>query len=131
MKLRVYAERDHYGEEHRSALNDICKAHWNSAQIDERRKTYGTRVDMFDVVDDPTRADVHLLTMRWQHYVDNDRVPQAMKAVQVARAARKPIAIFSTLDAEANFPVAGDDIHLFQMSAYRSHSRQRNHGMPP
>lgn len=128
--LRVYGDPQHYNDTARAALNDILKAHWNSASPAQRRITYGNRPDLFEVVTEPEAADLHLLTMRWQHYVENGRVDLARQAVEVARGCRRPIAVFSLGDFEANFPIAGDDIHLFQVSAYRSRQRTRNHAIP-
>lgn len=128
--LRVYAERSHYSEAHRSALNDIVKAFWNDATSEERKQRYGNRTQVFEVVEDPAKADVHLLTMRWQHYVEQGRTWQALAAVDLARANHKPIAVFSLSDFEANFPVLGTDIHLFQVSAYRSRKNFSNHAIP-
>lgn len=131
MRLRVYADPSHYEERHRKELTDILKAYWNNATPDERLSKYGAWVERFDVVSTPDAADVHLLTMKWQHYVEHRRVDQVRSAIDIARRARKPIAVFSMGDFEANFPVEGADIHLFQASGYRSRKRTRHHGMPP
>lgn len=130
MKLRVFADRTHYSSAHRKALTDILKAAWNQATLEERRKTYGAWIDLFEVVSSPTEADIHLLPMKWPYYVEHDCIDLARRAVDAARRARKPIAVFSTGDFEANFPEAGADIHLFQAAGYRSRQRTRNHGIP-
>jgi hypothetical protein len=130
MVLRVYADREHYSDNHRKALNDILKAFWTTGTLEQRRATYGNRPDLFELVSAPDAADLHLLTMKWQHYVEQDRVDQVLRSIELARRARRPIAVFSASDFEANFPVAGSDIHLFQASGYRSRRRQTNHGMP-
>ena len=130
-KLRVYADSSHYSEPHRKELTDILKALWNTSSQDERRAKYGRRPDQFESVTSPDAADLHLLPMKWQHYVEQGRVDQAIRAVDVARRARRPIVVFSLGDFEANFPVPGRDIHLFQASAYRSRHATSNHGMPP
>lgn len=128
--LRVYAERDQYSEAHRKELNDILKSVWNNATAEERRQRYGRRPEQFEVVSTPDAADVHLLTMKWQHYLERGLVDQAKRAIDVARRARKPIAVFSLGDFVANLPVEGRDIHVFQPSAYRSRTTTSNHGMP-
>lgn len=130
MPLRVYAERSHYTEEHRRSLNDILKALWNPASQEDRRATYGNRVDLFEAVSAPDRADIHLLAMKWPHYVELGRVDQALSAVEVARRAKRPIAVFSGGDFEANFPATGAGIHVFQASAYRSRRTTSNHAIP-
>jgi len=130
MKLRVYADRTHYSTAHRKALTDILKASWNQATLEERRKTYGSWIDDFEIVAAPTEADIHLLPMKWQYYVEQGCTDLARRAVEAARRVKKPIAVFSMGDFEANFPDAGSDIHLFQAAGYRSRQRVRNHGMP-
>ncbi|MDX2089255.1 MAG: exostosin family protein [Kofleriaceae bacterium] len=129
--MRIYADPAHYEERFRKDLTDIVKASWNNATADERRQRYGAWIDHFEVVSTPDNADVHLLTMKWQHYVEHQRIDQARRAIDVARIARKPVAVFSMGDFEANFPVAGKDIHLFQAAGYRSRQQTQNHGMPP
>src|ERR1700742_4660610 len=47
----------------------------------------GKVANLFELVDAPDAADVHLLTMKWQHYGDTGRVEQALRAVEVARRA--------------------------------------------
>lgn len=129
--LRVYADPTHYEESARRELTDILKASWNNASSDERIVRYGAWISHFEVVSRPNEADLHILTMKWQHYVDRGRTDQVRHAIDVARSVRKPIAVFSMGDFEANFPVEGDDIHLFQAAGYRSRQRTTSHGMPP
>lgn len=128
--LRVYADPSHYADVDRKALTDICKAAWNTASLEERRQTYGRVSDRFEVVSSPDAAELHLLTMRWQHYVERGRVDQARRAVDLARRAKRPIAVFSYGDFEANFPIEGRDIHVFQLAGYRSRRTTSQHGMP-
>ena len=130
-KLRVYADRTHYVESERKALNDILKATWNKGTVEQRRAIHGALVDSFDIVDSPDAADIHLLTMKWQYYVDHDRVDSVRRAVDVARRAGRPIAVFSYGDFDANFPISGQDIHLFQAAGHRSRDHVRNHGIAP
>jgi hypothetical protein len=131
MRVRIFALREHYTEQHRKSLNDILKAFWYSAGITEPSAIYRRRIEQFELAADPEGADVHLLTMKWPHYLACGIVNEAIHAVETARRARKPIAVFSGGDSEANFPVSGDDIHVFQASAYRSRTKVRQHGMPP
>lgn len=128
--LRIWADRSHYAEPHRKALNDILKAFWNAAPLEERKATYGRRLAQFEIVDSPAAADIHLLPMKWQFYVELGRVPDAERAVDVARKHKKPIAVFSLGDFEANFPVDAPQVHTFQVSAYRSRRGAGNHALP-
>ncbi len=130
-KLRVYADRSHYVESERKALNDILKASWHHGTIEQRRATHGALVDSFEIVDAPDAADIHLLTMKWQYYVDRDRVDLVHRSVDVARKERRPIAVFSYGDFDANFPISGRDIHLFQAAGHRSRDHVTNHGIAP
>lgn len=129
--LRVYSDRSHYAEADRRASNDIAKMFWNTASESERRERYGARYGYFALVDDPAQADIHVLAMKWQHYVDKGLVPLALAALAAARAARKPFVLFSEGDSAANFPAAGMDIHVFETAGYRSRRRTFVHGIPP
>jgi hypothetical protein len=129
-RLRVYADRSHYSEAHRRELNDILKAFWNDATAEVRRERYGRRDEQFEIVDSPDDADLHLLTMKWQHYLECGHIDRAVRAIENARRHRKPIAVFSLGDFVANLPIEGRDIHVFQPSAYHSRHATSNHGMP-
>lgn len=130
MRLRVYADRDHYTAARERDLNHILRALWDTGSLEERRSKWGPRADRFEFVSAPDAADLHLLTMKWPHYVMQNCVDQAMRALDVARRARRPFAVFSFSDHEANFPGVGPDIHVFETSAYRSRARTQVHGLP-
>jgi len=128
---RVYCDRDHYTDEHRRLLNDIAKTFWNPGTPEQRRATYGTRADLFEMVDSPERADLYVLTMKWPHYVEHGLTELALRSLARAREARKPFVVFCVGDSPANFPANGNDIHVFESSGYQSRHHQRIHGMPP
>lgn len=131
MVLRIYADREHFSEGHRRSLDDILKALWYPAATRaEGRAQYGVRAELFELAASPDEADLHLLPMRWQYYVDQGRVDLVYRTVEVARRARRPLAVFSMSDFEANFPIPGEDIHVFQASGYRSSRGNSNHGVP-
>jgi hypothetical protein len=131
MRLKVYGDRSHYALAERKALNDLLKSLWNTQSPAQRRETYGAHVELFESVDDPAAADVHLLPMKWPHYVDSQRVAQAVQAIEVARRVHRPIAVFSGGDFAANLPIEGKDIHVFESAGYRSRTTVTRHGMPP
>ena len=129
--LRVYSDREHYSEDRRRYVNDIAKVFWNTATPEERCERYGKRTGYFEMVDEPASADVVVLTMKWQYYVENDLARLALRALEVARAARKPFVVFCEGDFTANFPAVGDDIHVFECAGYQSRRKHRIHGIPP
>jgi hypothetical protein len=129
--LRVYSDRAHYSEDRRRFVNDIAKAHWNDSTSEERRAIYGTRYSDFAMVDAAESADIVVLTMKWQHYVEAGLEALAIRALDGARRARKPFVVFCEGDFAANFPVGGNDIHMFEAAGYHSRRKYRVHGMPP
>ena len=129
--LRVYSDPAHYSEQHRRYLNDIAKARWNKATTAERVAIYGARHDAFELVDAPDAADIYVLTMKWQHYVEQGLVELALRGLEVARRANKPFVVFSEGDYAANFPAGGNDIYVFESSGYQSRHKTRVYGIPP
>jgi hypothetical protein len=129
--LRVYCDRSHYSEDRRRFVNDIAKAFWNTATPEERRSRYGARNEQFELVDTPASADVYVLTMKWNDYVERGRVDFALRALDDARRLRKPFAVFSEGDSPAHFPADGDDIYVFELAGYQSRRATRVCGMPP
>src|SRR5262245_43160347 len=128
MALRIYADRSHYSEAARPALNDILKALWNDKSPAERRAAYGRRADLFAPVATPADADLVLLAMKWNHYVDHGCVGLAVAAAQEARRAGRPFVVFSEGDFTAHVPIA--DAFVFEKSAYRSRGGGRRFAMP-
>ena len=130
-KIHVYALRNHYVAERRQNLNDILRAHWNDLAPEEREKTYGARARCFEEVDSPGDADVHLLTMKWNDYVDFKRIDVAWQAYDEALRWKKPFVVFSGGDSTANLPFP--KAILFEPSSYRTRRNQRGvlrHAMP-
>ena len=66
----------------------------------------------------PEEADLYLLCLNWNFYVDHGSISLAAEEVSHARKARKPLVVFSDGDFTANIPFPG--AVLFQSSAYCS-----------
>ncbi len=118
--LNVYGDPSLYDPEHRYHLNNILKAHWNDKSQELRLETYGYLAEGFTVVDAPEQADLILFTYKWNHYVRQSRIADAIAFAERMRPYEKPIVLWSVGDYRAELPEALHDVYLFQASGYQS-----------
>jgi hypothetical protein len=127
--LKTYSDPSHYFKNHRYHLNDIIKALWNDRSPDERDQVYGTWVRQFEYTPDIAEADLALMTMKWNYYVDKGLISLAHEELQAARDHGKKIAVFSGGDSPAN--LTDPNVILFEMGGYRSSSGLAYHSGQP
>jgi len=130
MKLKLYTDQSHYVPEHRSRyLTSILKALWNDLTLAERRRIYGVRADLFELVDTVAAADVCWLPMIWNYYLDHNRVEQAKQLAQRARKAGKEIIVWSEGDRGARVPI--ENAVVFQYTIAQSRRTRREYAIAP
>lgn len=116
--MRIYADPSHYLKDHRYHLNDIAKALWNDRSPEEREQVYGEWVHNYIYTPHIEEADVVLLTMKWNYYVERNLVALAENEIRNARSFQKKVIVFSGGDAPANY--SHPDMILFESGGYRS-----------
>lgn len=119
--IKVYTDKSHYLPARRIYLNDILRALWNDSSQSERERVYGSRAILFKEVDSVEMADLYLLPLTWNYYVEHNQVGLAEQAAERARQAGKELVVFSEGDFTANIPFK--NTILFEKSAYRSRRR--------
>jgi hypothetical protein len=110
-RLIIFVEKSHALPEHRSQLNELIKAIRDNEGDGEQAK-------YIEETQEIAKADICILPMNWNYYVDNNRVHLVGQALAAAQEAGKPFVIFSMEDFTANIPFSG--VVLFQPSAYQS-----------
>ncbi|MCC7450186.1 MAG: exostosin family protein [Anaerolineae bacterium] len=130
MKLGIYTDKSHYVPEFRTRyLTGILKALWNERTVEERRKIYGVRADIFEVVDTIAAADVCLLPMLWNYYLDHNRVEQARQLARMAQNAGKEIIVWSEGDYGVHVPI--ENAVVFQYTINRARRACREYALAP
>jgi len=128
VRLKIYADPAHYHPRHRQQLTALMRAHWNDLPPEERSKTYGSRYNLFEVVGDVSEADICVLPMVWQYYVNNHRLEQAYDLARQAADAGKVIVVWVTGDLYTTVPLK--NAVIFQNSMYRSRRGQCHYASP-
>lgn len=116
--LKIYADSSHYLVKGFSFLADILKTYRNDLSVSERIAIYDSCYKSFEMVTDLDWADLVLLPLRWDYYVDNRSVELAWQTVSRAQQAGKPLVVFSEGDFAANVPFS--NITIFERAGYRS-----------
>ena len=127
--IKVYSEIKNYKPEHRFLLNNIIKALWNDRTPEERINIYGAWVNNYMYEEDISRANICLLTMHWNYYVDHRLLDLAKEEIENANRHHKPIVIFSLGDYPANIPYP--NVILFESGGYRSKAGLTYHSGSP
>lgn len=129
--VRVHADLRHVPLASRWYLCDIVKALTSERDTEARREVYGAFVDDYVLVGRPENADVHVLALKWNWYVEGSGapVPEALGMAADARKDGVPFLVFAEGDLRTRFP--DPSAHIFQASLHRSDRRPREHAMPP
>jgi hypothetical protein len=98
MRLKIYADESHYTPDAKFHLTDIVRPFWvEKLGID--RGPGNTRIkDDFELVPSIAEADICVLPLFWQYYVNAHKVDQARQAAEDARRAGKRIIVYALGD---------------------------------
>lgn len=122
--VRVYANRQHLAGLQNPSLNDLCKAVWCEEPPQVRVERYGSRARLFCATESPTDADLWVLPLVWNDYLNRGLVSSAAHEAQRAAAAGRPLLVFSQGDFTARLPFS--NAIVFERGAYAS--RRNLHG---
>lgn len=130
MTLKIYTDKSHYIPAMRTRyLTGILKALWNDHTPEERRQIYGVRADLFELVDAVEDADVCLLPMIWNYYLDHHQMKLAKDLARMAQKAGKEIIVWSEGDYGVSVPI--ENAVVFQYSITRSRRARREYALAP
>lgn len=130
-ECRVYANTTHLRLAPRSIWTDLSRALWNDKTYETRLQQYGSRASQFVAVDSPGDADLYLLPLTWNYYLEQDAVHLVAYEVEKSADAGHRLVVFSTGDFTANFPF--HNVVLFEACSYasrRNSSQNRIFALP-
>ena len=117
-ECNVYANTTHLTFAPRSVWTDLARALWNDKPHETRLQQYGSRASQFIVVDSPSDADLYLLPLTWNYYLEQDIIHLVADEVERSAEAGHQLVIFSGGDFTANLPFS--NVALFEASSYAS-----------
>ena len=125
-ECRVYANTTHLSLAPRLVWADLARALWNDKPYETRLQQYGSRASQFVAVDSPSDADLYLLPLTWNYYLEQDVVHLVADEVERSAEAGHQLVIFNAGDFTANLPFS--NVTLFEASSYASRRNSRkNH----
>lgn len=128
MTIKLYADKNHYEPSLRPYLTIVLKALWSDLPEPVRTDKYGSLAEVFKAAPTAGEADLHLLPLKWNYYVEHSALGKAVRAAEEARRNEKRIVVFSEGDFAAQVPM--DNAVLFELSTHRSRTGIRNFGFP-
>jgi len=113
-------------------FNDIARAQVRLRSNPESPLELASLATHFYLVDDPSVADIHLLPLLWNWYLESSHLGFVKEAAEQGRKWGKPVVLFSAGDHTASVPCSG--LTIFEPCAYRSRRFQNGNAvfaMPP
>jgi len=126
--IKIYSDQNHYIPDNRFFLNNITKMLWDK-KGSKRGRIKSKSVKWFNFEYDLSKADIYLLTYKWNYYFNYNKIPQAEYEVLKAKQLGKPLVVFCDGDYPANLPF--EDVILFESAGYRSTPGLRYHSAQP
>ena len=123
--ISVFSDKSHYHDKDRKHLTHIMRAHWNDRTPEVCEDTYRVRFTGFRVVDDIQNADIALLPMYWNYYVEKGKIPLADAFIETAHQAGVVPVIYITGDFHIRTPYP--DALIIEASPYRSNRQAHHH----
>jgi hypothetical protein len=127
--VKIYSCRSHYTKEFRRQINTVTRVLWRDRPKEETIKTFGEWVKTYQFENEPSQADICILTFFWYHYVAHGIIDQAEREYAVAQNHHKPLVVFNEGDPPAKVPL--DDVILFEYGGYRSTPGLHYHSAQP
>ena len=130
--IRLYSERTHYSREQRAQLADILRPYWKDAPIsdEQRGKMYGLSAEDFCLVDKPVQADIAVLPMTWNHYLNRGELQRAVAFIHAAQRVGRPVLSYVSGDEGVTVPLGFGDVYVIRASGRRSRSTNRQLSQP-
>lgn len=129
--MKLYAPLAHYNKHYRSALFPLLKPFVKGKGFsDEARMVlYGISEKDVTIVDALSDADVCVLPMSWNYYMQTQQQEAAYQLIAKAKEQRKEVWSFIAGDYGVRMPTF-DNIIVFCLGGYQSQNKLGHRGMP-
>lgn len=116
----------------RGEMAEILKPFWKTTPVplEQWESMYGIRSGEYEVVEDISLAQVAVLPLCWNHYLQNRRVDEARRFIGVARGAGLPVLTYVMGDEGVRVPDGFDDVWVVRASGVGRDRRARQIAQP-
>jgi hypothetical protein len=113
-------------------LAEILRPYWKEAPFsdEERKEMYGLSSEDFCVVEELGQADLAVLPLAWNHYLQRGEASNALAFIQKARQAGRPVLSYVSGDEGVAIPPGCEDVYVVRASGCRSGRRRRQIAQP-
>lgn len=129
--MRLYYPKAHYNKQHRSELFPLLKPFIKGEGFtdDARMAMYGVSEKDFEIVNALELADVCVLPMSWNYYVQKEQLKSAQEFIASAKKSGKKVWSFIAGDYGVQIPKF-DHVMVFRLGGYQSKNIKGHQGMP-
>ncbi|XLS28474.1 exostosin family protein [Flavobacteriaceae bacterium M23B6Z8] len=130
--MKIYTDISHYLPDKRAELFPVLKPYIGKSKdfTDELcMLQYGFTPDRYTLVSNLEAADLCILPMSWNYYVNSNKVALAKTFVEAAEAAHKKVVSFTSGDYGVKVPYY-QHLIVYRQSGYRSRLPETHLGIP-
>ncbi len=131
-KAKIFYPEDLYDPRYRGQIFPLLKPFLKNRGFTDKERIdlYGLSSNDIMFVDDPALADVLILPMSWNYYVDTGKKELALEFIDNCSRLRKKIFIYNAGDKSYKIPVLSN-VFLFRLSRNTRTSRGHDLVIPP
>lgn len=129
--MKLYYPSEHYNASYRRQVFPLLKAFIKDADFTDAQRIqgYGVSEQDFIIVDSMSEADVVILPMSWNYYVQTQQMPLAYAFIDEAKQAHKWVWSINNGDFGVKLPKI-NNLTVFRQSGYVSNNQSGHVGFP-
>jgi hypothetical protein len=130
--IRLFSDRSHYRRENRISLSEVLRPYWKDRPFgdEERRQMYGLLLGDFCLADSLEQADLAVLPLNWNYYLERGELGCVAEFIDAARRAERLVMSYVGGDEGVTVPPEFDDVYVIRASGLRSRKRKRQLAQP-
>ncbi len=126
--MRIFTDAEQISVESRPFLADILRPYFNNRTLQQNLAIYGPKMTLHQVVESLTQADLGVLPLSWNYYLQRGRITQAQRFVERVQRAGIPAVIWVSGDFSLHPPI--ENAWLFMAGGYQSTRKTRQYAFP-
>jgi len=129
--MKLYYPKSHYSKQYRSELFPLLKPFLKDEGFtDEARMAmYGISEKDITICENPNTAEVFVLPMSWNYYIQQDQIKVALEFIALAKGSGKMVWSFIAGDYGVKIPKF-DNVIVFRLGGYQSQNLNGHLVMP-
>lgn len=126
--MKIYTDVEQIIPTRRAYLADILRPYFNTRTPQQNLALYGPNLSLHQVVESLPQADLGVLPLSWNYYLQQGNTAQAWHFVERVQRASKPAVVWVSGDLSLRPPLPGT--WLFMAGGYQSTRQPRQFSIP-